>query len=96
MTLFFHFDDLFKNIGEGATSLSGGQKQRLTIARALLQNKQIIIFDEATNGLNLYLEKKIISNILNTKSKIIIFITHNNDITSIFNKVINVKDYSLN
>lgn len=89
----FCFDDLFRDIGEGAASLSGGQKQRLSIARALLQNKKVLIFDEATNGLDNNLEKKIISNILKIKSKIIIFITHNLDVTSEFETIIDVKDF---
>ena len=91
----FCFDDLFKDIGEGAATLSGGQKQRLSIARALLQNKKVLIFDEATNGLDNKLEKQIISNILKIKSKIIIFITHNLDVTSDFDSIINVKDFTI-
>lgn len=35
-------------IGEGAASLSGGEKQRISIARALIKDAQIVIFDEAT------------------------------------------------
>lgn len=92
----FTFDDLYKDIGEGAAALSGGQKQRITLARALLQDKKILIFDESTNGLDNDLEKKIISNIVNIKSKIIIFITHNIEIGNIFHNVINMRDYGIN
>ena len=39
-------------IGEGGINLSGGQKQRLAIARALLKDSKIILFDEASCALD--------------------------------------------
>ena len=61
---------------ENAKILSGGQKQRLTIARALLSPAKVLIFDEATSGLDTITEKKVVDNLMKLKNKTIIFIAH--------------------
>jgi ATP-binding cassette subfamily B protein len=66
-------------LGEGGTKLSGGEKQRLSIARALLRNPRLIIFDEATASLDSLTEEQItetINGIAGDKKQMIISIAH--------------------
>ena len=62
---------------EAASNLSGGQRQRLALARALLLNPQVFIFDEATSSIDVESEEEIMAVIRElSKSKIIILISH--------------------
>ena len=64
-------------LGDSGLRLSGGQEQKIIIARALYNNPEIIIFDEATNALDPVSEIKVLKNIKNYfKNKTLIFVTH--------------------
>ncbi|MFQ6792713.1 MAG: ABC transporter ATP-binding protein/permease [Thomasclavelia sp.] len=70
-------DGLDTVIEERGNNLSGGQKQRLNIARALLHDSSIYIFDEATSNIDIESEE-IIMQVIDTlaKTKIVILISH--------------------
>ena len=78
-------------IGEKALKISGGQRQRLVLARALYNNPEIIILDEATSELDKKNEIEIFENILKkNKNKTMIIITHNKDLLKICDQIISI------
>lgn len=70
-----------RSIGERGNNLSGGQRQRIAIARALIKNCDLFIFDEATAALDNISQNIMIENIkLFLKGKMIIIIAHRTEI----------------
>lgn len=64
-------------LNEQASNLSGGQRQRLALARALMHDRNIYIFDEATSNIDMESEDDIMREVLNlAKTKTVILISH--------------------
>jgi ATP-binding cassette, subfamily B, bacterial PglK len=81
-------DGINTPVSERGLNLSGGQKQRLGIARALYNNPEILIFDEATSALNAEIEDEIIDQIYQLKENVtLIIITHKPSILKNCNKI---------
>ncbi len=85
-------------IGERAAKISGGQAQRICIARALMNDSNILILDEPTSKLDQINEKEILENLIkNFKSKLtIIIISHRVSMLNKFcNNVYTIKNNQL-
>lgn len=71
-------------VGERGVTLSGGQKQRLSIARALIKDPQMVVFDDCLSAVDTATENRIITNLQQfLQNKTAIIITHR--ILNIFN-----------
>ena len=85
-----------KTLGERGIQISGGEKQRIGIARSLYFNREIFIFDEATNALDELTEKKILNNLKDfLKEKIVIIISHKESTLKFCDEVYYLKNKTL-
>ena len=80
-------------IGERGVTLSGGQKQRISIARALIKDPKIVIFDDCLSAVDARTEKEIIGNLYRfLQNKTAIIITHRIFALFDFDKIIVLDD----
>lgn len=91
--------DLYKNLGEhtkighNGNVLSGGQRQKILIARAIINNSSIIIFDEATSNLDIETEEQINKMLIDKlKDKTVIVVAHRKSILRYIDKVITISE----
>lgn len=83
---------LDEKLGVGGRVLSGGERQRLSIGRALLRGREILILDEPTAFLNKELAKKIIQYVARSVPTLIV-ITHDEDVVAMADEVLTLTPY---
>ena len=73
-----HFKKQYETIlGERGITLSGGQKQRVSIARAIIKNPEILLFDDCLSAVDTETEEQILNNLLEiSKDKTTIIVSH--------------------
>ncbi len=89
-------DFLQQLVEENGFNFSGGERQRLILARSILKESDIYIFDESFSQIDTIRERKILKNIFKyLKEKIVIIISHRDDNKDLFNRVLEIKDGKL-
>lgn len=79
-------------IEDGGSNLSGGERQRILLARALLKDSNIYLFDESMSKMDSVLERDITKSILDyLKDKTILYISHSNQTNDLFDNIIKLK-----
>ena len=80
-------------IGDKGVRLSGGEQQRLILARTLYRNPKVLVIDEATSGIDMETERKIIANIKkHFRDLTIIFVTHRSNSLKYCDKILFVEN----
>lgn len=84
-------------VGERGVKLSGGQKQRIGIARALYNDPEILVLDEACSALDIEIEKEVMKSInLLKRKKTIIIISHRHSSLRECDKILKMESGQLN
>lgn len=85
---------LFNKKNKNVKALSGGERQRVSIARALVNDPQILLCDEPTGALDSLTSEKIITMLKNiSEEKLVIVVTHNQELAKRYaDRIITLKD----
>lgn len=88
-------NDLNVMLNSDGAVFSGGQRQRIGLARALVNNPQILVLDEATSGIDKVTETKIMQRIRNNYNLTVLFISHSDNLFEACDKIYAVRDKTL-
>lgn len=78
---------------ENGFNISGGERQRIILARSLLKNSSIYIFDEALNQVDIDKEREILKNVFEyLQNKTVIYISHRFENSDMFDQKINMEN----
>ena len=76
-------------VGENGRNLSGGQKQAVSIARAILRDTKVLVFDEPTNGLDSALESHFMKTMKEfSRDRTLIMVTHRMSLVTLVDRVV--------
>src|SRR5690606_24870165 len=80
-------------VGEGGYGLSEGQAQRIGVARAILQNSSVWLFDEITSALDDSTARRLVTNLIDRgKDKVIIFVSHDRALNEMCKIIYTIED----
>lgn len=82
------------SVGENGNNLSGGQRQRIAVARALVQEKSILVLDEGTSAVDMQTAYDIESQLLKLSDLTVITITHslNSELLEYYDQILFMED----
>ena len=82
-------EGLDTDVGELGHRLSGGQKQAIALARAIVQEPSVIVFDEPTNGMDSALENRVLQRLTQyVKDKTFVMVTHRTTLLALVNRLV--------
>lgn len=86
-------EGLDTRVGERGADLSGGERQRTAIARALLRDPKVFVFDEPTTGLDATAEQRLCEVVLpGLRGRTVLLITHNPRVLEAVHRVVRLHD----
>jgi ATP-binding cassette subfamily B protein len=84
---------LDSEVGERGAELSGGERQRVAVARALVRDAAVYVFDEPTTGLDAEAETLLATRILpHLRQRTVLLVTHSTSLAHVADRVVQLQD----